>query len=250
MFFFGVLGVFQHSFYSTPQLKVSIRQLTGFIYLSGLKSIQLLLFLMTAILFCDFSNKKYISTITVFNTLPESFSFVFSVDGLAFFFLLMTSFIMLVTTTSFSHSAFDSRSTKYTKSSSVNFNSHNQMLFGLTIVILQIILVIFFFTENIFFFFIAFEASVFPIFFIITLYGKRSHKFKALYYLFFFTIFSAIPLLFAIIFLYTKFGTMDYTELRSLLSTSASLSAKDQALLFLLFFIPFSVKLSFFPFHG
>jgi formate hydrogenlyase subunit 3/multisubunit Na+/H+ antiporter MnhD subunit len=113
--------------------------------------------------------------------------------------------------------------------------------------ILNFFLFIFFTTENIIIFFIAFEFSVIPIFFMIGFFGKRSQKFKAINYIFFFTIISAIPMIIGIIFFYQKTNSFNFFILKSYIVKN--FSNFDYIFSFIVFYIPFSAKVPMMPFH-
>ena len=79
-------------------------------------------------------------------------------------------------------------------------------------------------------------------------FGKRSLKYKAMYYLLYFTIFSAIPLLFIIGIVYFNAGTVYYPDIKFYFINSG-FDVSTNKLFFIGFFIPFAVKLALFPFH-
>jgi NADH:ubiquinone oxidoreductase subunit 4 (subunit M) len=124
----------------------------------------------------------------------------------------------------------------------------NKIFFLFFIFSLQLILHILFITDNIIYFFIAFEASVLPVFGIIGFFGKRSLKFKAMTYLLYFTLASAVPLICVISYIYVNSGTFYYSGIKFFFFNS-QFSDFTYKLLFIGFFIPFAVKLAMFPFH-
>jgi NADH-quinone oxidoreductase subunit M len=128
--------------------------------------------------------------------------------------------------------------------------AHRQLVFGLALGLLQLLLLLFFYTDNLLVFFGTFEASVLPIFLLMGFFGKRSQKFRALGYLLFFTLLSALPLLGLLLLLYQRSGTVDYGQLLLLQQQGLLLNSEELPWAFLAFFLPFGVKMAAFPLHG
>lgn len=130
----------------------------------------------------------------------------------------MAQLVLVLTDLNFRCSSLEERSreTSLLGSSEVVRRRHRarrQLVFGLALALLQLLLLLFFYTDNLLVFFGAFEASVLPIFLLMGFFGKRSQKFRAMAYLLFFTLLSALPLLGLLLLLYQRSGTVDYGQL-------------------------------------
>ncbi len=93
-------------------------------------------------------------------------------------------------------------------------------------------------------FFIFFEATLVPIFLIILRGGSRERKARASFLIALYTLLGSIFMLFNIIYILNKFGSTNYLYLLSL-----KISAEDQKILWLTFFLAFAAKIPVFPFH-
>jgi len=93
-------------------------------------------------------------------------------------------------------------------------------------------------------FYIFFEATLIPIFMIILQGGSRERRTRASYLIALYTLFGSIFMLFNIIYLSNKYGTTNY-----LILFSNTISAQDQKILWITFFLAFAVKIPVFPFH-
>ena len=81
---------------------------------------------------------------------------------------------------------------------------------------------------------------------LIGIWGSNLRKIYASYQLFFFTLFGSIFMFFAILIIYNIFGTTDFLIIQVY---GYKLVNITKILLFLLFFIPFSIKIPIVPFH-
>ena len=92
------------------------------------------------------------------------------------------------------------------------------------------------------------ELSLVPMAILIAMYGRKEGS-KAATKFFLFTFIPSAPLLVAILWLYARTGTFDYTELRTLIAAGA---APSDALFWvaLAFLFAFAVKVPVFPIHG
>jgi len=66
-----------------------------------------------------------------------------------------------------------------------------------------------FFVTDIFIFYIFFESVLIPMYLLIGVWGSRTRKIKAAYYLFLYTLFGSLFLLFGIIYLQSVYKTTD-----------------------------------------
>jgi NADH-quinone oxidoreductase subunit M len=133
----------------------------------------------------------------------------------------------------------------------LNNNNSHLPLFGVFVLILQFLLHILFITDNILIFFICFEGSVIPILCIIGFFGKRSLKFKAMNYILYFTLVSAVPFIIFVIFTKYYTGTFYYPVIANFfaMESQSVISFPLQIFFFSCCFVPFAVKLALFPFH-
>ncbi len=100
-------------------------------------------------------------------------------------------------------------------------------------------------TLDILTFFIAFESLLIPMIIMIAFWGSKNNR-QANNYLIFYTMVSAIPMVFAILFLINKTGT---TNLFLLFSRMHYLTFMEQSMVWLSFFFAFAVKTPMVPFH-
>jgi proton-translocating NADH-quinone oxidoreductase chain M len=210
--------------------------------------------------------------------LPERFAFAhFSLTELSYFFLLMTHVVLLLTTLAFRANSLEQR--EYASAQPKQFTDLSAvaqkqqwgesgrdtatfgrvgsaqarraavLLFTVTLLVLQTLLQLFFTTTNAFVFFTTFEAAALPVFFLMGFFGKRTRKFKAMYYLLYFTLLSAAPLLLTLLWLYVRTGTASLPEL-TLLCRGGAFDRTTELLGFCAFLLPFGVKFALFPLHS
>lgn len=182
----------------------------------------------------------------------EAFGLSLHWGELAFFFALMAQLVLVLTDLNFRCSPLEERALEGAAGSAGRRRHRAQrgLLFGLSLALLQLLLLLFFYTDNLLVFFGAFEASVLPIFLLMGFFGKRSQKFRAMAYLLFFTLLSALPLLLLLLELYRRSGTVDYGSLLLLQQRGQLLTPAELPWAFLAFFLPFGVKMAAFPLHG
>jgi len=164
-----------------------------------------------------------VETISFFST----FCYKFSFDGISLLFVLLTVFLVpICILASWSH-----------------FNyCYKEFLFLLFLI--EGILINFFLVSDLFFFYVFFEAILLPLFVIIGSFGFRQRRIHATFQLFFFTLIGSFFMLFAIVYLFLSFGTVDFFSL-----SIFDIPFKLQLLLWACFFISLSVKVPLFPFH-
>ncbi len=109
--------------------------------------------------------------------------------------------------------------------------------------ILQLMLLILFTTLDLFMFYIFFEAILIPMFLIIGIWGSRERKIRAGYLLFFYTLFTSLPFLLAILYIYSITGSSEYLNL------IGCTWYQFEQYLWLAFFFSFASKIPMFPFH-
>ena len=123
-----------------------------------------------------------------------------------------------------------------------NFSYKIQYIYFLLSV--EILIIFVFMVLDLLWFYIFFEAILMPFFLLIGLYGSRIRKIHASYLLFFYTICGSIWMLLSIIYIYIHTGTTNIQLLWSINYNNIS-----EHLLWLSFFISFSVKIPIFPLH-
>jgi proton-translocating NADH-quinone oxidoreductase chain M len=112
------------------------------------------------------------------------------------------------------------------------------------LLLLDLLLLFVFSTLDLLFFYISFEAILIPMYIMIGLWGSRERKIRAVYLFFFYTLLGSLSMLLALLYIYSKVGTLNYEYLYFL-----SFSFQEQKWLWLAFFLSFSSKIPLFPFH-
>jgi len=112
------------------------------------------------------------------------------------------------------------------------------------VLLIELFLIISFVTTNMFIFFIFFESVLIPMFIMIGYWGSRDRKIKAAYYFFFYTLFGSLFMLFGMLYIWNITGSLNYIVL-----INQKFSIQSHIFLFILFFIPFAIKIPMFPFH-
>jgi proton-translocating NADH-quinone oxidoreductase chain M len=97
---------------------------------------------------------------------------------------------------------------------------------------------------DLFLFYAFFEGLLFPMFFLIGLWGSRERKMRAAYLFFLYTLFGSLFMLLGIIYILIKTGTTNYSIL-----LQTSFSSFDQKILWLAFFASFATKVPMLPMH-
>jgi len=164
-------------------------------------------------------------------TLYKFFGLTYTVgiDGLSTMFLFLTNFLILICI--------------YVSKDFVKFYFK---WFIYLFILIQFFLIQFFSLLNFFFFYIAFEALLIPLFFIIGVWGSRSRKTFAAYLFFLFTFFGSILMLFSMLILFTSFYNLNFS---TLVFSNHSLSLNFKVILFTFLFIGFAIKVPMLPFH-
>jgi len=93
-------------------------------------------------------------------------------------------------------------------------------------------------------FYIFFESVLIPMYLIIGLWGSRERKIRAAYFFFLYTLLGSVLMLLAVLYIYYQFGTTDFETL-----LTASLTLKEQKILWLAFFASFATKVPMVPVH-
>jgi NADH-quinone oxidoreductase subunit M len=102
---------------------------------------------------------------------------------------------------------------------------------------------------DLFLFYVFWEVVLVPMYFLVGIWGHERRIYAAVKF-FLYTMAGSVLMLAAIIFLYTQAGTFDYqTILGQLQSGRIALTATQQNLLFLAFFVAFAIKVPLWPLH-
>lgn len=112
------------------------------------------------------------------------------------------------------------------------------------LLLIELFLFLAFLATDLVVFFIFFESTLIPMFILIGFWGSRERKIKAAFYLFIYTLFGSILLMFAIMIIYLEVGNTSF-----LILSFNNISFEKQLLLWLFSYIAFSVKTPTFPFH-
>lgn len=167
----------------------------------------------------EFQHRSHLSLI------PTS-EFTFGVDGLSITLILLTVFIMPIC---------------FLAATSVKDYVKE---FLTCLLVTELFLILSFYSTNVFGFYVCFESTLIPMFLMIGIWGSRDRKIKAAYYLFLYTLFGSLFMLYGILYLSNIVGTTDFEVLQH-----QEFSRQTHLLLFVLFFIPFAVKIPMLPFH-
>lgn len=170
--------------------------------------------------FSGFQFKEY------FAWLP-TFQFALGIDGISLYLIVLTTFLFPVCVLL----AWSAVKT-YTKE------------YFISLLLLESFLIVVFSILDLLLFYIAFEATLLPMFFIVGIWGSRSRRINAAYQLFIYTLLGSVFMLIAILYIWYNTGTTNYEVLSSI-----SFNSTDQIFLWLAFFLSFAVKIPMVPFH-
>lgn len=196
-------------------------------------NISLFNFLISLILWIEFDNStskfQFFQNFTSFQTdlSFSTFNFVFGLDGISLFFVLLTTFLIPVCIL-------------------VSWNSITAYIkeYCIAFLVLESLMIAVFSVLDLLLFYIFFESVLIPMFIIIGVWGARERKIRAAYQFFLYTLFGSVLMLLAILLIYFQAGT---TDLEILYTTS--FSETRQLLLWLAFFASFAVKVPMIPVH-
>lgn len=177
--------------------------------------------------FFDFTNINHqfvvnISWINFFNL-----NFIFGVDGISIFFLILSTFLI-----------------PFCILSSIDSIKFRLKDFIICLFIIEFFLILIFTVLDILLFYISFEGILLPLYYLIGFWGSRSRKIFAAFQFFLYTVFGSILMLICIIEIYIKVGS---TNIFDLLITSFDFYF--EVFCWLAFFFAFSIKIPIIPFH-
>ena len=152
-------------------------------------------------------------------------SFSFGLDGISIFFFVLTSFLIFLC---------------------ILFIWNDKLLkeYTMSLLLIELLLLLVFSVLDIFLFYIFFEAILIPMFVLIGIWGSRERKIRAVYLLFFYTLFGSLLMLIGLLYMYSITGTLN---LEYLLTWNFTFT--EQCWLWLAFFLSFASKIPMFPFH-
>jgi NADH-quinone oxidoreductase subunit M len=126
---------------------------------------------------------------------------------------------------------------------------HRVKEFYAFLILLEFGLIGVFVALDLFLFYVFWEVSLVPMYFLIGVWGHDRRIYAAVKF-FLYTMAGSVLMLAAIIYLYNRAGTFDYTSILAMISSGRlALSWAEQVLLFLAFFIAFAIKVPLFPLH-
>jgi len=103
--------------------------------------------------------------------------------------------------------------------------------------------------QDLFLFYVFWEVSLAPMYFLIGIWGHERRIYAALKF-FLYTFAASVLMLTAIIYVYNRAGTFNYSDILAMLSSGkVSFTGTEQMALFLAFFVAFAVKVPLFPLH-
>jgi proton-translocating NADH-quinone oxidoreductase chain M len=153
--------------------------------------------------------------------------FYFGLDGLSFFFLYLTAFLIPLCMLLFYEN-----------------NEYNVYYNIYSLLGLEILLLLVFLTIDFILFYIFFEIILIPFFLLIGIRSKRKRKIWAAYLLFFYTLLGSLAMLFVIVYLYFLYGTSNI-----LLLNFTYKNIEDELLICGLLLFSFAIKVPMLPFH-
>ena len=153
--------------------------------------------------------------------------FFFGIDGISLFFVILSTFLVFICVLS----------------SWLSVKKHLKQYY-ICFLLMESFLVIVFSVLDIVIFYIFFESILIPMFLIIGVWGSRTRKLKAAYQFFLYTLIGSLFMLLAIFLIFFETGTTDFQILNNVV-----FSREKELLLWLAFFLSFSVKVPMVPVH-
>jgi proton-translocating NADH-quinone oxidoreductase chain M len=152
-------------------------------------------------------------------------NFSFGVDGISIFFFILTSLLIFLCLIFIWNE-------KFLKEYIIN------------LLVIELLLLLVFSVTDLLLFYIFFEATLIPMFLLIGFWGSRERKIRAVYLLFFYTLFGSLMMLLGILYIYSITGTLNVEYL-----FTHVFSFNEQYWLWLAFFLSFASKIPLFPLH-
>jgi proton-translocating NADH-quinone oxidoreductase chain M len=152
-------------------------------------------------------------------------NFSFGIDGISIFFFVLTSFLIFLC---------------------IVFIWNERLLkeYAMNLLLIELLLLLVFSVLDVFLFYIFFEGILIPMFILIGIWGSRERKIRAVYLLFFYTLFGSLLMLIGLLYIYSVVGTLNLEYL-----LAWNFTFNEQCWLWLAFFLSFASKIPMFPFH-
>ena len=152
----------------------------------------LILFLSCTLLVGFDCNNYYFSNVVTyaFGSSLINFSFSFGLDGISLFFFILTSFLIFLCILFI-------------------WNDIRFKEFTLNLLLIELLLLLVFSVLDLFLFYVFFEAILIPMFILIGIWGSRERKIRAVYLLFFYTLFGSLLMLVGLLYIYSITGTLN-----------------------------------------
>ena len=202
------------------------------IYLQATKVFSLFLssvvLFLSSILLIQFDcNIYYFSNVVTYSLSSSltNFTFSFGLDGISLFFFILTSLLIFLCVLFI-------------------WNDIRFKEYALNLLLIELLLLLVFSVLDIFLFYVFFEAILIPMFVLIGIWGSRERKIRAVYLLFFYTLFGSLLMLIGLLYIYSITGSLNLEYL-----LAWPFTFEEQCWLWLAFFLSFASKIPMFPFH-
>jgi proton-translocating NADH-quinone oxidoreductase chain M len=202
------------------------------IYLQATKVFSLFLssvvLFLSSILLIQFDcNSYYFSNVVTYSLSSPltNFTFSFGLDGISLFFFILTSLLIFLCVLFI-------------------WNDIRFKEYALNLLLIELLLLLVFSVLDIFLFYVFFEAILIPMFVLIGIWGSRERKIRAVYLLFFYTLFGSLLMLIGLLYIYSITGSLNLEYL-----LAWPFTFEEQCWLWLAFFLSFASKIPMFPFH-
>lgn len=184
--------------------------------------------ILSCLLLIQFDSNSYYFQNVVTYTLGSglmNLNFSFGIDGISIFFFVLTSFLIFLC---------------------IVFIWEERLLkeYAMNLLLIELLLLLVFSVLDVFLFYIFFEAILIPMFILIGIWGSRERKIRAVYLLFFYTLFGSLLMLIGLLYIYSVVGTLNLEYL-----LAWNFTFNEQCWLWLAFFLSFASKIPMFPFH-
>ena len=193
---------------------------THLIRLLSLSSSALVLLLSCGLLVQFDFNSYYFQSVVTYSLGSDlmNLSFSFGLDGISIFFFVLTSLLIFLC---------------------ILFIWNERLLkeYALNLLLIELLLLLVFSVLDIFLFYIFFEAILIPMFVLIGIWGSRERKIRAVYLLFFYTLFGSLLMLVGLLYIYTLTGTLNLEYL-----LAYKFTMEEQCWLWLAFFYHLLLK--------
>jgi proton-translocating NADH-quinone oxidoreductase chain M len=193
----------------------------------SLMSSGIVLFL-SCLLLVEFDcNSYYFSNVVTYSLGSDlmNFKFSFGLDGISLFFFILTSLLIFLCVLFI-------------------WNEIRFKEYAFNLLLIELLLLLVFSVLDIFLFYVFFEAILIPMFVLIGVWGSRERKVRAVYLLFFYTLFGSLLMLIGLLYIYSITGTLNLEYL-----LTWPFTFEEQCWLWLAFFLSFASKIPMFPFH-